>query len=201
MPDQPNSVGGWSLLAAWICASAIGWAAGLAGGTLLTMAAADLTWVNEDRFFTLATLISLGLTIGAAQSMVLRRYLPQPVRWVAATLAGHLLCLIIIIGGNLTRLGAVGAWDDVLLLGLLGAAIGVPQWWVLRQHYRMAGLWVLGIAVGFLWFVWMLIDPSHSPGELVVRGTLIGALAAAVTGVTLVRLVRQPLAAVSQRAV
>jgi hypothetical protein len=182
-----------SLLAGWTFASAVGWAAGLAVGWLLTLVAAKLPWLNEDRFFAYATLISLGLTTGAAQWVVMRHYLSKPIRWVVGTLVGYLLCLVIFVGSNLARLGGEGVWDDVLLLGLLGTAIGAPQWWILRQHYRQAGLWILATAVGFLFFVCAIINPSHSPGELVVGGAIIGALAAAVPGLTLVYLVRQPL--------
>ena len=125
--------------------------------------------------------------------------LPKPIRWVTGTLIGYLLCLIIIVGGSLARLGGAGVWDDVLLLGLLGTAIGTSQWWILRQHYRKAGLWVLATAVGFLCFMWTIINPSHTLGESVIRGAIIGALAAGVPGATLVWLVRQPLATASQR--
>jgi len=199
--DRQHSLGAWSLLAGWTFANSIGWAAGLAAGISLSLAAAKLPWLNEDRFFAYATLISLGLTTGAAQWVVMRRYLPRPVRWVAATLTGYLLCLIIGVGGTIAGLGGTGMWDDVLLLVPFGTAIGTSQWWILRQHYRQAGLWVLATAVGFLCFMWLIIDPSHSPGELVMRGAIIGALAAAVPGVALVWLVRQPLVTVSHSSV
>jgi hypothetical protein len=152
MSDKQNSLSALFLLVGWILASAVGWAAGLAVGILLTSVATKLLWLNEDRFFAYATLISLGLTTGIAQWVVMRRYLSKPIRWVVGTLIGYLLCLIIFVGSNLARLGREGLWDDVLLLGLLGTAIGAPQWWILRQHYRQAGLWVLATAVGFLCF-------------------------------------------------
>jgi hypothetical protein len=193
MSDKQNSLGAWSLLAVWILTSAIGWGTGLAIGVLLTSVATNLPWLNEDRFFAYATLISLGLTTGIAQWVVMRRYLPKPIRWVVGTLVGYLLCLIIIVGGNMARLGGEGVWDDVLLLSLLGAAIGTSQWWVLRRHYHQAGLWVLATAVGFLCFLWTIITPSHSLGEHVIRGAIVGTLAAAVPGVMLVYLVRQRL--------
>jgi hypothetical protein len=120
----------------------------------------------------------------------MRRYLPRPARWIAATLIGYLLCLLIIVGSNLARLAGPGVWDDMLLLALLGAAIGTSQWWILRRHYRQAGLWVLGTAAGFTWFTWTIIHPSHSLGELFIRGAILGALAAVVSGVVLVWLMQ-----------
>lgn len=201
MSGKQKSLGAWSLLAGWTFASSIGWAVGLAVGTLLTLVAARLSWLNEDRFFGYAALISLGLTTGAAQWIVMRRYLPQPVRWVTGTLVGYLLCLIILVGGNLARIGGAGIWDDVLLLVLLGTAIGTSQSWILRQHYRKAGLWVLATAAGFVLFVWTIANPAHSLGEFVIRGTIIGTLAAVVPGAALVWLVRQPSTAISQSTV
>ena len=152
MSSKQNALGAWSLLAGWTFANLIGWAAGLAVGVMFTLVATKLPWLNEDRVFAYATLISLGLITGAAQWIVMRRYLPKAIRWVTATLIGYLLCLVIILGGNLARLGGAGVWDDVLLLSLLGTAIGTSQWWILRQHYRKAGLWVLATAIGFLCF-------------------------------------------------
>ena len=123
MSNGQHSSGVWSLLAEWTFVSSIGWAAGLAAGISLSLAATELSWLDEDRFFAYATLTSLGLTTGAAQWVVMRRYLPRPVRWVAATLTGYLLCLIIGMGGTIAGLGRTGVWDDVLLLVLFGTAI------------------------------------------------------------------------------
>jgi hypothetical protein len=192
MSYRATPAGAWPLLGGWISANAIGWAAGLAAGGLFTLAVSRLSWLNEDRVLVDATVICLGLALGAAQWVVMRRYVPRPGRWVAATLIGYLLCLLIFAGGNLARLAGPGVWDDVLLSALLGAAIGAPQWWILRRCYRGAGLWVLGTAAGFLWIVWAIVDPSHSLGELVIRCTIIGALGAAVTGAVLVWLVHRP---------
>ncbi len=188
-----------SLLAKWIFASLIGWAAGLVAGLGIALVATILPGLDEDRFLVYALLISLGLTLGAAQWVVLRRYLLHlhPVRWIVATLIGHLLCLIVIVASNTAHLGGISIWSNVPLLSLLGTAIGTCQWWILRQHYRQARVWVLASAAGFLCFLWIVINPTYSPVEFIARGTLVGALAAALPGVVLVRLVRQPLAAIS----
>ena len=190
MSDKQNSRRALSLVAGWTFASSIGWAAGLTASLVLILVANKLPGLNEDRVFAYVTLILLGLTIGAAQWVVMRRYLAHPVRWLAATLVGHLLCLIVLVGGNLARLWVAEIWDDMLLLGLFGAAIGISQWWLLRQHYRNAGLWMLATAVGFLCFVWIVVDPAHSAVELVLRGTITGTLASIVPGMALVWMVR-----------
>jgi len=197
MPDKQNPLGAVSLLASWIAASSIGWAAGLAVGTSLTLLATRVSWLNQDRFFVYATLISIGSTIGLAQWVVMRRYLPQPAGWVEATVIGYILCVIIMASSGLARFGVPGVWDDLLLLALLGTAVGIPQWRMLRPYYRKAGLWVLAIAAGFLCLMWTIVNPSHSLSDLVMRGTVTGTLAAVVPGATLVFLVRESLATVS----
>lgn len=193
MSNKRSFLSACSLLAGWTFTSAVGWAAGLAVGVLLTLVAAKLPWLNEDRFFDYATLISLGCTTGIAQWIVMRRYLSNPSRWVVGTLIGYLLCLIIFVGSNLARLEREGVWDDVLLLGLVGVAIGACQWWVLRQQYHQAGLWIPATAVGFLCFLWIIINPSHSLGEHIIRGAIVGTFTTIAPGMTLVYLVRKRL--------
>ena len=198
MPDKQNSRGTFSLLAGWILANLIGWAAGLAIGELFSPLAAriPIPWQHDrDLVSVYATIILLGLSIGVAQWVVMRRYLTRPTRWITTTLIGYLLCVVIFVTFNSNRieLDRAKVWNNMLLLGLLGSAIGVSQWWVLRQHYSQAGLWVLASAAGFLFFMWGIVTPSHSQGEFIIRSTISGVLAAAVSGVTLVWLVRQPL--------
>jgi hypothetical protein len=200
MSNKQDSSGPWSLLIEWILASSLGWAVGLAAGMLLTEVASHLSWLNEDRVFAFATLASLGIAIGGAQWIVMRRYLPKSVRWITATVVGFLLCLVILVVFNLVGLGGTGIWDDLLLLALLGTAIGTSQWWVLRHQYHNAGMWVLVSAVGFLAFIWIILNPSSSLSDLVIRGTIIGTLAAMLSGAALVWLGRRPLVTASPRA-
>lgn len=196
MISKRSSLGALSLLAGWTVASLIGWAAGLAGGMLLTLVAAKLPGLNEDRFVVYAILFSVGLATGVAQWLVMAPYLPKPSRWIWVTLSGYLLAIIVLAGANSVRLiSMAGLWDDALLIGLLGAAIGTPQWLLLRRHYQDAGIWVLASAIGLLTFVWLTGHPAQSQGEFVISGTLLGTLAAAVPGAALVWLVRRPLAA------
>jgi hypothetical protein len=187
----------WLLVFEWILASLIGWAAGLVGGLLLTLAAAGLPGVNEDRLYAYAVLLSIGLATGVAQWRVMARRLPRSERWIAATLAGALLSLVLLAGSNLARLPAAGMWGNALFLALIGTAFGICQWWILRRHFRRAGVWVLACATGYLCFLWFIEHPAHSPGEFIALGMLAGAAASAVPGVALAWLARQPRVAAS----
>ena len=187
----------WSLLAGWTVVNLFGWAAGLAVGVGLTLVATRISWLNEDRFFSYAILTSLGATVGVAQWLVIQRYLPNAVRWIVATILGYLLFIVIFTGGNLIGFGGTGLWDDVLLLTLMGVAIGAPQGWLLRQHYHRAGLWVPVNALGFVVFLLLIIHPSISLGNLILQGAIIGAVGAMASGVLLIWIVRRPLAPAS----
>ena len=197
MTDKQSVISTWPLLLMWIVANLVGWAAGLAAGQWLVQVVAAIPGVNEDRIAIFAILLATGLTTGIAQWRVMVGHLPQPTRWIGATFSGYLLCLIVIVGGNeaqlSSRFSSAGLWDDAFLLALLGMAIGIPQWWVLRQHYRRAWVWMPAMVVGFLVFLWTIANPVHSLGEFVLLGTIEGTLASAVPGVTLTWLVRHPL--------
>jgi hypothetical protein len=179
----------WLVAFKWTLATLAGWAIGLAGGALVTLAAARLPGVNEDRLFAYAMLASAGLAIGALQWRVMARHLPRPAHWLAATLIGCLVSLAVFAAANLAQLAA-RPWADAALLGLIGAAIGGCQWLVLRRHYRRAGMWVLASAAGSLCFVWLTTHPVSSLGDLVVLGALLGGAGSIAPGIVLAWLVR-----------
>jgi hypothetical protein len=195
MSAERNPLDALSLLAGWIVANAAGWGVGLALGTLLTIAGRRIPGLNEDRFFTYAILVVLGLATGAAQWVMMRRYLPQSARWVPASVAGYALCALIVAGANWAQLAGAGPWDDALMVGLMGAAIGLCQWWILRRSYRQAWLWVVATAAGSLGLFWLTQNPSHNWSVFIIRSTVVGALSAVVPGIALIRLVRRPLRA------
>lgn len=191
MSAERNPSNALSLLGGWTLANAVGWGVGLSLGTLLTIAGGSIPGLNEDRFFTYAILVVLGLATGAAQWVVMRRYLPQSARWVPATLVGYALCALIVAGANWAQLARSGPWDDALLVGLFGTVIGLCQWWVLRRSYRQAWLWVVATAVGFLGVFWLTQTPSQTWSVFIIRSTVVGTLVAVVPGIVLVWLVRR----------
>ena len=80
-----------------------------------------------------------GVVIGAAQWLVLRRFMDVGMAWVVATAVG-------VATGD-----ALGAWltaagteiRDLLVVGLVtGVAVGFSQWMLLKGHVPAANLWV-----------------------------------------------------------
>jgi hypothetical protein len=204
MSEKQKPQEAFSLLVAWTFANLLGWAAGLvAAGILAPLAArSPFPWhYDTDMAIAYVSLVLLGITIGIAQWIVLRRHLPRATPWIFATIIGYLLSVIIfaIANNDAARLLSTEVVNNLILFGLMGIAIGASQWWVLRRHYGRSGLWVLASTVGFLFFMWLVIDPAHSQGELLIRGAILGGFAAAVTGGALVWIIHQPLAMVSRQ--
>ncbi len=72
-----------------------------------------------------------------------------------------------------------------LLVVMTGAAVGVMQWLVLRRAVSGAGGWVLASIGG-----WVMGQAAH----WAIGMPAVGAVSGAITGIALVRLLRQPIA-------
>jgi len=166
----------------WLLANLLGYGLGLGVALLLTAAFSLLPWVNQDRVLAPTGLLCIGLACGYAQSRTLRSLLPNLRRWMPATWIGYLLALLFILAVNLLRLGGQ---NDALLFAGIGAAIALPQWLLLRPHFRPAGLWVPAGALGFLAFLWLVANPASQIGAFLLAVALLGALAAVPSGLLL----------------
>jgi hypothetical protein len=113
----------------------------IVGGTIQVGGESQIT---EDFLFMYVLLPIVGLLTGFLQYILLRPYIPHMVWWIAATLLGWLTPFImraLLVPRNSTFL---------IMLGMLlvGAAIALPQWWMLRQRYitRPGGLSPMDLA-------------------------------------------------------
>jgi len=130
--------------------------------SIITQVVGDLIYVNGARLFTedylfIYTFIPIvGLLTGVLQYALLRRYQPQMGWWVLATTGGWLLgmLLFLITGG-----------DRSLNLGLMflvmGLAIGIAQWLLLRRRLSQPGWWIVANVVG--WGLLALITVDSAP--------------------------------------
>jgi hypothetical protein len=148
----------------------------------------------------------VGLLVGFAQWLVLRRYMTRSQDWIlaggAGWVIGYALGLIIVqaLSGS-----PVGSWVGYLLFGAL---IGLAQWPVLRYEIPKASLWVLASVVG--WTAGFAIshallnlifagDRASLPLVAVVDSGMSGLIAGLITGAALAWLVRQPDREIIQR--
>jgi len=166
----------------WLLANLLGYALGLGVALLLTAALSLLPWVNQDRVLAPIGLVCIGLICGYTQSRVLRDLLPNPRRWMFATWCGYLLALLVILAANLLRFSGQ---NDVLLFAFMGAAIALPQWLLLRPHFRPASLWVPAGALGFLIFLWLVANPASQISVFLLAVAVAGTLAAVPAGLLL----------------
>ena len=98
----------------------------------------------------LVSSLIIGLPIGFAQWIALRRVAPISILWVLTISAGLLLGLVVspILGGIWRSL------DDESVLSLtaayttIGLLVGMAQWLFLRGHFAKSLVWLLSSAVG-----------------------------------------------------
>ena len=142
----------------------------------------------------LARVGMVGATVGIAQWFVLRWHVSRAGWWVLASAVGGALTFAVIFAAD----GII-----VARVGMVGAAVGIAQWFVLRGQVFRAGWWVLASAAGFAVggaviraaseFESSLRGFSYLPHPVYVAGFVLGlALYGAITGVVMVWLLRQP---------
>jgi hypothetical protein len=148
-----------------------------------------------------------GAVLGGAQALVLRRVLPgfSVRRWVlatsvAATLAWAIGVIPMLAGDALIGLPAAALIAIATVLGgALLLTIGTAQWLVLRRYLRRSGSWIAATALawlGGLAVFAVIASPLWQPGQPVwlvaaigaLAGLAMAAVASAVTGFALVRL-------------
>jgi hypothetical protein len=100
----------------------------------------------------LVSSLIIGLPIGLAQWIALRRVAPISILWVLTISAGLLLGLVVI---NRTMFARIwGFLDDESVLSLtagyttIGLLIGLAQWLFLRGHFTRSLVWPLSSAGG-----------------------------------------------------
>ena len=116
--------------------------------------------ITEDYLAMYALVPSISILTGALQYGLLRHYLPRMGWWVFATVAGWLLgVLSIALPGWLGWTGTPLNNLDLIFL-VMGVAIGITQWLLLRRRLARAGWWIAANALG--WGLLGLINPGNS---------------------------------------
>lgn len=156
----------------------------------------------------------VGAAMGVAQSISLRRTKASSGWWVVATLAGWVAGGIVsgtltgAFGGALTGVGPDVGYIGVAVAFAGGLAFllpGVSQWLVLRGRVARPGIWVAAHALSFLaaslfGFPIMVVVGTAMGWEFPsaaawgLEGLLAGIVYGVMTGVTLIRMLRQPMA-------
>ncbi|MEA3441068.1 MAG: hypothetical protein U9R58_12385 [Chloroflexota bacterium] len=135
---------GWVVILGWVIANLLGVAA--IGALILIFP--FLTSIPGR----LVSSLIIGLPIGFAQWIALRRVAPISILWVLTISAGLLLGLVVV--NSPIPVGFWGFLDDESVLSLtaipttIGLIVGLAQWLFLRGHFAKSLVWPLSSAVG-----------------------------------------------------
>jgi len=182
----------WKLFFNWVFANAVGWAVGTLFGVLITWAFSSKPGIEGEFILPYAVFLSLGISIGAAEAVVLKKFGVKRVHWAIATLLGFVLYILLVVGIDEFIFLGSSVWEDVLLIVFFGLAVGICQWWVLRLHFHRSWVWIFANLVGHLTLIWSIFNPDPSLSGLLFRGILLGTLMAVVPGAVLMWLASIP---------
>lgn len=176
----------WSFLLWWVLAGLVSYTVGFPVGLALGR---SLLW---------GWVVGGGL-VALLQWMLLRHQVTQAGWWVAVSMVGVTIGsalsfvvsqYVLQVAGLTAAFASVGA--------AVGISVGIVQWLMLRLRFRRAGWWVPASAAGYCLG---LLAAVNAPVAIPVRkalifgpefGGLVGVISGAVTGVTMVWLLRRP---------
>jgi hypothetical protein len=186
---------GWGFWLLWVAASTAGFAL------------ASTAHENAGKLLTDATPAVIALTVtvglyplvatlpGFLHWLILRRWFPHAGWWVLASGAGSLLGYLVTGWG----LGVADTQGETTFarfavpasMAVAGAAVGTLQWVVLRRWVSRAGWWVLASSISWIVAEYAYLKLTRASDVRLLLGTAVsGALSGAITGLTLVRLMR-----------
>lgn len=151
MNNEKSDSMDWALWFYWIMASTVGWVIG-------------------NLLFSGIPIVIAGLAVAAMQWAVLQGRIKNAWRWGIFSTIGW-------IGGYILFVTLLSAELGILLGPVLGLAVGIPQWLILKKEVDWAGWWIIMSIIG--WTTGLTILPG-----LLTSGALPGAW----TGLTLVLL-------------
>jgi hypothetical protein len=139
----------WLLWVQWVLVTTLGWAVG---------------WIISE--------FAVGITVGLAQWVLLRKQIERSELWVLASGIGWA-------AGRGLVVAVLPPQATVLAGGIIGAALGLAQWLVLRNRIVRSWWWIIVSGLG--WAV----------GLTALLGVpLVGSVAGAATGLALEPLLR-----------
>jgi hypothetical protein len=142
MNTNQNNVGEGFWLA-WVLASIMGFGVGALLGMHVAYGLFDRDGFDATLGITLG--IVMGATGGYLQWVVLRERVARAGWWVLASTLGFAVAGAV--------LGTMDINENYVMAGILfaamfGVAVGIMQWFVLRQKVIRAGLWILASIFG-----------------------------------------------------
>ncbi|MFZ5809291.1 MAG: hypothetical protein ACOY16_08420 [Chloroflexota bacterium] len=182
----------WKVWLLWIFANT----AGAAMGVAITLATVYWLGIDADKTITLIVVAAIAASIGISQWLIIRKYFPRAILWIAVSLAGAFLGVGAIaaitgisnstLGGGFVSKIMQAPFSLLLPLSLYGVSIGFTQWLFLRQFALRASWWIFASTLGAALLGVAIGDSFGNIAGLVWVGTL----PAIVTGIVLAGIVR-----------
>jgi multidrug transporter EmrE-like cation transporter len=99
-----------------------------------------------DLFSSALSGLIVGLVVGAAQWLVLRKAIPISYWWILFSGVGVAFGLSI----GMLMFGTSFESSELMLRGaIIGFCLGIVQWLLLKQHVRFAGAWIIAISISW----------------------------------------------------
>jgi hypothetical protein len=202
MSFQSSEVG-WPFWLKWVVASTIAVIAGGMAGIPIGFGLGDALFPRHEVLSLAVVGACVGLflagALGVGQWVVLQAYLPDLRRWVpySAAAAAFSWGLVFPLLIN-TFEGNDEMWPPVsiILATVMGAAVGIAQWLVLRDRVPAAGLWIpvctVGLGIALVTGLFL-----GGEGRELISLSAVGSLGGALTGAGMVVLLRRPVTAVA----
>lgn len=176
----------------WVVASLVGTILPLAWSEV-SLSVRDLTAGLVAPPWDIDLVVSLA-TLGIAQALVLFPYfkLRGSLEWLAATIVGNLLVLLLTFVG-LTYLLAQSSFDSTIFVVTLFPIVAVivatlPQWFVLRKRIARAWVWVL-THLGLL-LMGVILSPILKALPALALNIVLALITGVITGIVLEGLMR-----------
>lgn len=179
----------------WVVTTAIGASTAFGCVGLVLTLVSPMANIDGDKLFAVLLAPLLGLSIGSMQWALIRKDISHSARWPAANVVGYCTALILAsVTNSLKFIANEGLMGELIFIVILGLAVGLPQFLVLKESFAGAGWWMVGSGLGMLSFGIGGVIPAHSLFELVELGLIIGALYGAVGGIPWCLMSTRPIA-------
>ena len=137
----------------WFCANILGF--GALGASILVFPSI----LGISGFF--ITTFIIAFPISLAQWIALRRILPTPVLWILTISIGILVAFLILEGIPDDFWQVLGDDESIAALTagylVVGFAVGLPQWLILRRQLMRSSIWLLGSSIGAGAGLWIIL--------------------------------------------
>jgi hypothetical protein len=186
---------GWGFWLLWVAASTVGFALGSTAHRNAGKLVTDATPAVIALTVTIGLYPLIATLPGFLHWLILRRWFPHAGWWVLASGAGSLLGYFVTGWG----LGVADTQGETTFarfavpasMAVAGAAVGTLQWVVLRRWVSRAGWWVLASSISWVVAEYAYLKLTQaSDVHLLLGAAVSGALSGAITGLTLVGLMR-----------